>query len=59
MQRGKRLHQTIVEFERVVKSANPDALIATHRVSRAVSNARNEGRRLLDEVSDDSVGLGL
>jgi putative SOS response-associated peptidase YedK len=37
----------------------PDALVLSRRVSRAVSNARNEGPRLLDEIPDESVGLGL
>jgi len=37
----------------------PDALVSARRVSRAVSNARNEGPRLLDEIPDESVGLGL
>jgi putative SOS response-associated peptidase YedK len=37
----------------------PDALVHSRRVSRAVSNARNEGPRLLDEIPDESVGLGL
>jgi len=37
----------------------PDALVLSRRVSRAVSNARNEGPRLLEEIPDESVGLGL
>jgi putative SOS response-associated peptidase YedK len=37
----------------------PDALLTARRVSRAVSNARNEGPRLLEEIPDESVGLGL
>jgi putative SOS response-associated peptidase YedK len=37
----------------------PDALVRSRRVSRAVSNARNEGPRLLEEIPDESVGLGL
>jgi putative SOS response-associated peptidase YedK len=37
----------------------PDALVLSRRVARAVSNARNEGPRLLDEIPDESVGLGL
>ncbi len=37
----------------------PDALVLTRRVSLAVSNARNEGPRLLEEIPDESVGLGL
>ena len=37
----------------------PDALVNARRVSRAVSNARNEGPQLIDEISDESVGLGL
>ena len=37
----------------------PEALVAQRRVSRAVSNARNEGARLLDEAPDDRVGIGL
>jgi len=37
----------------------PDALVRSRRVSRAVSSARNEGPQLLDEIPDESVGLGL
>ena len=37
----------------------PDALVHSRRVSRAVSNARNEGPQLIDEIPDESVGLGL
>lgn len=37
----------------------PDALLHARRVSRAVSNARNEGPRLLEEIPDESLGLGL
>jgi putative SOS response-associated peptidase YedK len=37
----------------------PDALVHSRRVSRAVSNARNEGPQLIDEVPDESMGLGL
>ena len=37
----------------------PDALLNARRVSRAVSNARNEGPQLIDEIPDESVGLGL
>jgi hypothetical protein len=33
--------------------------VRSRRVSRAVSNARNEGPRLLEEIPDESVGLGL
>jgi hypothetical protein len=33
--------------------------VSARRVSRAVSNARNEGPRLLDEIPDESAGLGL
>ena len=37
----------------------PEALVTARRVSRAVSNARNEGPLLLEEIPDESVGLGL
>jgi putative SOS response-associated peptidase YedK len=37
----------------------PDALVNARRVSRAVSNARNEGPQLINEIPDESVGLGL
>lgn len=37
----------------------PDAMLVPRRVSRAVSSARNEGARLLDEIPDDRLGLGL
>ena len=51
--------RTPISAIRALLGPAPDALIAPRRVSRAVSNARNEGRRLLDETPDDSVGLGL
>jgi len=44
---------------RSLLSPAPDALVLSRRVARAVSNARNEGPRLLDEIPDESVGLGL
>jgi putative SOS response-associated peptidase YedK len=37
----------------------PDALVSARRVSRAVSNARNEGPQLLEEIPDEGAGLGL
>jgi putative SOS response-associated peptidase YedK len=37
----------------------PNEMVAARRVARAVSSARNEGPRLLDEVPEESVGLGL
>ena len=37
----------------------PDALVHSRRVSRAVSNARNEGPQLIDEIPDERAGLGL
>jgi putative SOS response-associated peptidase YedK len=37
----------------------PNERIATRRVSRDVSRARNEGPHLLDEIVDGPIGLGL
>ena len=51
--------RTPISAIRALLGPAPDALIAPRRVSRAVSNARNEGARLLDPVPDLGIGLGL
>ena len=51
--------RTPISTIRALLGPAPDALIVPRRVSRAVSNARNEGARLLDAVPDSGIGLGL
>jgi len=51
--------RTSIEEIRTLLGAAPDSHLLARRVSRAVSNARNEGVHLLDAVAAEPDSLGL
>ena len=51
--------RTPIKEIRTLLGAAPDSHLLARRVSRAVSNARNDGPSLIDEIPDERAGLGL